>query len=395
MRSGIPYPDERLLIVRPCHVALCIDVRPAAKLLSALLYRYSIRQESKEDAENINELRKAEGKETDQDTSFRIYRKQSQLVRDMVNEITEKTLHDVAVPSLQLLGYMDIEEYPGMNCYILHIDRILRGIAAYTQDLKDNTHCQLEKFLMEAPALEKFLMSVKSLEKFLVHKKNFQSALEKVLMDNRKSSNYHRGRKPRSEAPSKGKIETPESNRENLEKVSKKEEATDSLTHSSLQSSSVQEKYLSTPIVDKPVSDVDNPPETQLPIATVTTGNASSTPNVRNTEPLLSPDGQRVRDYWSQLGFESTSASNTHWNTLSKHIASLEQMDSLYEYARTKLKNADDPTVHPGNMVKAVNGWKQKQAPDLVAVGAQQPKPKTKKQAEEEWIASLKADPWK
>jgi hypothetical protein len=127
----------------------------------------------------------------------------------------------------------------------------------------------------------------------------------------------------------------------------------------------------------------------------VTTGNASSTLNIRNTEPLLSPDGRRVRDYWSQLGYESTSASNTHWNTLSKHIASYEQMDSLYEYARAKLKNADDPTVHPGNMVKAVNGWKQKQAPGLVAVGAQQSKPKTKKQAEEEWIASLKADPWK
>jgi hypothetical protein len=357
MRSGIPYPDERLLIVRPCHVALCIDVRPAAKLLSALLYRYSIRQESKEDAENINELRKAEGKETDQDTSFRIYRKQSQLVRDMVNEITEKTLHDVAVPSLQLLGYMDIEEYPGMNCYILHIDRILRGIAAYTQDLKDNTHCQLEKFLMEAPALEKFLMSVKSLEKFLVHKKNFQSALEKVLMDNRKSSNYHRGRKPRSEATSKGKIETPESNRENLEKVSKKEEATDSLTPSSTPSLSVE--------------------QTVSPIATVTTGSTSSAVNVRNTEPLLSEAGERVRDYWSQLGFESTSASNIHWNTLSKHIASFEQMDSLFKHTQVWVNDnprITDKQVHPGNLVKCVNGWKQAQAP-----APEQPKQPTSK----------------
>lgn len=135
---------------------------------------------------------------------------------------------------------------------------------------------------------------------------------------------------------------------------------TDSPSHSSTHSLSQVEQMsteLSTP-VDKQASS-----KPQLPIATVTTGNTSNTPHVRTTEPLLSAEGSRVRDYWSQLGFESTSASHSHWNTLSKHIQTFEQMKSLFEFARAQLATAKDPTVHPGNLVKAVNGWKQKQAP--------------------------------
>ena len=352
MRSGIPYPDERLLVVRPCHVSLCMDVRPAAKLLSALLYRYSIRQESKEDADNINELRKTEGREADQDASFRIYRKQSQLVKDMVGEITEKTLHDVAVPCLQLLGYLDIEEYPGMNCYILHIDRILRGITAYTQDLKDKTCCQLEKFLIELPQLEEVLISVKSLEKFLIDKKNFQLALEKVLIDNRKSSNCHRGRKPRTEAGSEGKIETPKIYRDIKE--SKKEskptvtttEQDNSLTHSSTHSS---------------LSSVSSTQETSSP-----------------KEVTLSPEEQRIHSYWEELGFEDpiTPKLKEHWGKLVKSVQTFEQFKSLYDHAKLSLKDAKDKTVYPGNLVKCLNGWKQKQQ-DL----AQPPAPKEEKSA--------------
>ena len=128
----------------------------------------------------------------------------------------------------------------------------------------------------------------------------------------------------------------------------------DSLTHSSIPSLSLVDNS-----VDNQASSVEHP-ETQSPIATVTTGNASSQ---RNTEPLLTAEGRKIQSYWSQLGFESTSTSNPHWNTLSKHITSFEQMEGLYKYARSQLTSAKDPTVHPGNLVKAVNGWKQKQAP--------------------------------
>ena len=191
MKSNIPYPDERLLIIRPCHVSLCLGVHCAAKALAALLYRYS------QSCSN-------EAKEIEQDTTFNIRCKQSDLIRDMIGEITEKTLHDTAIPWLQLLGYLEVEELPGKNCYILHIGRIFKGLEAYKQDLKNKTHCQLENFLIDIPELEKILIEVKELEIFLINKKNFLLQLEKVRIGNRNISNCQRGRKPRPQAALEG-----------------------------------------------------------------------------------------------------------------------------------------------------------------------------------------------
>src|SRR6266566_8213597 len=138
MKWAVSFPEESILLVRPCLVAICHDNRPAAKLLSVLLYRHSIRQEHQSDAENINEVRG----DNSQDTTFRIYRKQSKLVTDMCNEITEKTLHDVAVQVLQLLGYLDVDETPAIHCYDLHIDVVVNALVAYKQG-----HQQLQETL--------------------------------------------------------------------------------------------------------------------------------------------------------------------------------------------------------------------------------------------------------
>lgn len=196
MKWCVDFPEETMLIVRPCLKRICLDNKPAAKLLSVLLYRYSIRKEAAEDAENLNEVKASEGRKPDQDTSFCIYRKQSQLVADMVDEIDEKTLHNVAVPLLQMLGYLDIEERPGMNCYTVHLDRVIAAMAAYKQGVK-----ALEAFLLELPQLEKVLIGVR-LDKFLINKKNFLSELEKVLIANRNNSNCKRGRKAKPKAAS-------------------------------------------------------------------------------------------------------------------------------------------------------------------------------------------------
>ena len=132
MKHCVRYPDDKFLAVRPCLVAICLNNRPAAKLLGTLLYRYNLRVENKDDAENHNAIKAAKGETPDQDTTYRIFRKQSQLVEDMCGEMTEKTLHDVAVPMLQLLGYIDLEEHMPSNCYIVNIERVQQ-----TLDLRD------------------------------------------------------------------------------------------------------------------------------------------------------------------------------------------------------------------------------------------------------------------
>ncbi len=216
MKHCVRYPDDKFLAVRPCLVAICFGNRPAAKLLGTLLYRYNLRVENKDDAENINAIKLAKGQKPDQDTTYRIFRTQLQLVDDMCGEMTEKTLHNVAVPMLQLLGFLDIEEHVASNCYIVDINLVQQAL-----DLYRSTGGQLEKFLIDHMQLEKFLISTKELEKFLMNKKNFQLGLEKVLIANRKSSNCKRGRKTASQAASKRVFRKPQNTEESLKNPNK------------------------------------------------------------------------------------------------------------------------------------------------------------------------------
>ena len=278
MKWCVSFPEEEILIVRPSLNAICAGNRAAAKLLSVLLYRYSIRKESREDAENINEVEASKGKEPTQDTSFRIYRKQEQLVKDMCGEIVEKTLHDVAVPTLQLLGYLDIDESGPIICYDLHPDVVSNAMEAYKKGPK-----QLEKFLISSIQLEKFLIEREELEKVLINKKNFQLALEKVLIANRKSSNCKRGRKPASEKGEDTKKAKPQINRENIEINNKT--TTDAVASPSQSKSSQKEK----------TSPSKNQPREKKPIPL----KQPELPKVE--EPDLSHLSEQERDIYSRL----------------------------------------------------------------------------------------------
>ena len=220
MKWCVDFPEESVLMVRPSLDALCYSVKPAAKLLGVLLYRYSIRQEHQQDAENMNEVATAQGKEGAQDTSFSIYRRQAQLVADMVNEITEKTLHDVAIPTLQLLGYLDVDETPSIHKYDLHVNIVREALAAYKK-----SPVELSAFLLGHLQLEKFLID-EQLEEVLINKKKFSLALEKVLIVNRNISNNKRGRKTRQERALLAISEDPQINIEIDSKIGNREEGT-------------------------------------------------------------------------------------------------------------------------------------------------------------------------
>lgn len=261
MKWCVTFPEETIMVVRPSLIAICMGDKSAAYLLSVLLYRYSIRREHQDDAENLNELKSSEGGEPSQDTTYHIYRKQSQLVADMCGVITEKTLHDVAVPMLQLLGYLDIEEHLQCNRYTLHIDAVEAALAVYknqrsTLETFLIEQLQLEKFLIDKnyfqSRLEKFLMTsadlekpIAQLEKFLIDKKKFQLQLEKVLIQNRKISHCARGRKASPKAVSEGKSESPKSNKSNNKSNNKSiDTAANADTHTSFSSEEITEERM-------------------------------------------------------------------------------------------------------------------------------------------------------
>lgn len=85
----------------------------------------------------------------------------------------------------------------------------------------------------------------------------------------------------------------------------------------------------------------------------------------RDTEPLLLDEEKRIQSYWCELGFTERPSAKKHWLALSKHIASFEQMESLYEYTQVAIKDKPNTRVFPGNLVDHLDGWKQTQMPVL------------------------------
>src|SRR5487761_1528686 len=97
------YPEnERILIIRPCLKAICAGNKAASKLLSLLLY-YARHCE---------------------DASLTGTYTQEELARDLCDELTPKQLHDMAIPMLRLLGYLEVDGSGFRHVYTVHLDRI-------------------------------------------------------------------------------------------------------------------------------------------------------------------------------------------------------------------------------------------------------------------------------
>jgi len=78
--------------------------------------------------------------------------------------------------------------------------------------------------------------------------------------------------------------------------------------------------------------------------------------------PSESNEVKRVQGYWKSLGL--IVKISEHWVILSEHVHSFEEMDSLFKHTQSWVNNnprVTDKTVHPGNLVNCLNGWKQAQ----------------------------------
>lgn len=190
------YPEnERILIVRPCLKAVCLGVRSASKLLSVLLYR----------ARNCKE----------EETTFAFTCTQVDLVNDLCEELTTKQLHDMAIPVLQLLGYLDVDGSGFRHTYTVHLDKVQEALSCYRN--KEKLELLLISFIyqqLEEVPMELELVPIQ-LEEVLKH-------LELLLKTIGKSSNSKRGRKPRPQAALAGNSENVDSNRDITDSITDK-----------------------------------------------------------------------------------------------------------------------------------------------------------------------------
>lgn len=200
--KGLSLPEgEIYLTIHPCFTAICYGNKPAAKLLSALLFRWNPGLDV--DMEQVE--------------SFRIQVSQESLLEAMCDECVAKTLHEAAIPCLYLFGYLDVDETTYPMTYTVYMHRVRAMLDTY-KTLRKKYPAYREKKSSDN------LRLYEELEKSLIvcatpvfpglNKRNFQDAIEKSLIGIRensnsireisnsqgKISNSPRGRKPRNGA---------------------------------------------------------------------------------------------------------------------------------------------------------------------------------------------------
>lgn len=208
------FPSERILIVRPCLKAICLGVRSASKLLSVLLYR------SRNCAED--------------ETKFTFTCTQAELVDDLCEELTAKQLHDMAIPALQLFGYLSVNGSGFRHIYTVHLDRVQAALSCYEN--RRDLELLLISFIREQLELVPMELELVPMEL-----EEVLNQLELLLKTIGKTSNSRRGRKPRPQAASSTENDFPKNNIDSL-----KETITDRERE--------EAAYAATPTQDTPVN---------------------------------------------------------------------------------------------------------------------------------------------
>src|SRR5260221_1214927 len=178
------YPEERLLIVRPCLKAICYRDKPASKLLSLLLYY----------ARNCDE----------QETEFTFTSRQDDIITDLLDEMDVKTLHRTAIPMLRLLGYIDVDGSSYRYTYTVHIGYIQKMLNFYATNKQ-----QLDKCLIDIMRKQLDIYP-EQLDIFLKQLDKSRIQLDKCLIPFRQMSNSKRGRKPRPQEAAEAHFKDPQ-----------------------------------------------------------------------------------------------------------------------------------------------------------------------------------------
>ena len=128
MKWCVCFPEEDILIKRPCLKRACIGNKIAATFLSFLLYQVSISREFRQSLENSSQQENVKENMPYQKMDINVYKTQLEIISEMDNEISDRTLRDTAIPLLIALGYIDVDESCKTNTYTIHLAQIQIGI---------------------------------------------------------------------------------------------------------------------------------------------------------------------------------------------------------------------------------------------------------------------------
>jgi hypothetical protein len=128
MKWCVCFPEEDILIKRPCLRRACLGNKTSAALLGFFLYQVSISKEFRLSIENSDQSRNEERAMPTQKMDINIHKTQLEIIAEMDNEISDRTLRDTAIPLLVALRYIDVDESDKANIYTIHLAQVQRGI---------------------------------------------------------------------------------------------------------------------------------------------------------------------------------------------------------------------------------------------------------------------------
>lgn len=345
--------DEPMVIIRSSLLWMCDGDKYAAAALNMYVHWTRWLMKHRPVAQEINRMLRNRGKSASQETSLILYRKQSDLVEDLLRFCNEKRLRQANA----LL----------ISKGLLVIDDTHRSIADHI--LKYELQIDTFKKLMEAWRKYREGNGQNSDDENVVLALDADS-------DGTDNSPLHNGQFTASERTNvgsrSGQFTVPSG-----QFTAPSPSVNDGLERSEEGKNRPNRYIVRDDVIE---SGGDTPSSEQS--ATTSQTNSAPSQEKDDAKAWLTPEQQRwfkeiyCKGKWHAIPPKLTKKLAEYVATLSQVIQTVEELNSHYDHVEERLKGKPDPTVKPGNLASPdyLNSWKQaqrqkQQTPQLVGAG--------------------------
>lgn len=311
--------DEPMVVIRSSFLWICDGDKYAAATLNMYVHWTKWIIKHRPVAQAMNKLQQKQGKTPTQDTSLVLYRKQSDLVKDLLGFCTEKRLRQ-ANALLISKGLLKIDDSP-------------RSISDH-----------ILKYELQIDRFKELMAAWKAFRSEQVQDDEVPEEIVEVALEEDGDGTVKR--------PSRnGEMTAPSSVRNG-----------DFTERSGKKTASIN-RYISKEMIEE--SKKESVPDNDQRETTTHTHTRTSSSTLLTPEQHIWFENVFCKGYWWAVSPKLTPTLAEHVKTLYPIIETVEELNSLYDYEKDRLKDKSDPIVKPGNLASpdTLNAWKQTRQP--------------------------------
>lgn len=311
--------DEPMVVIRSSFLWICDGDKYAAATLNMYVHWTKWIIKHRPVAQAMNRLQQRQGKTPTQDTSLILYRKQADLVKDLLGFCTDKRLRQ-ANALLISKGLLKVDDNP-------------RSISDH-----------ILKYELQIDRFKGLMAAWKAFRNEQVQDDETSEEIVEVALEEDGDGTVKR--------PSRSGEKTAPSSVRNGEFTDRSGEKTVSIN-----------RYISKEMIEesKKESVPDNDPfTTTIPTRTHTSSSALLTPEQHHWFEDVFCHGK-----WYVVPPKLTQTLAEHVKKLYPIIKTVDDLNSLYDFEKERLKDKPDPIVKPGNLASSdtLNAWMQTRIP--------------------------------